>query len=89
MNETLITDKLELSELANKLFMYTDALQWNKLITEVFAENVLFDMRSASGESPQTLTAKVICDMWQQGLMVWMQFITSRAIFDYYKLRRS
>ena len=67
MNETLIADKLELSELTNKLFMYTDALQWGKLITEVFAEKVLFDMSSASGEAPQTLTAKAICDMWQQG----------------------
>ena len=47
--------------------MYTDAQQWGKLITEVFAEKVLFDMSSASGEAPQTLTAKAICDMWQQG----------------------
>ena len=68
MNETLIAAKLELTELANKLFMYTDALQWNKLLEEVFTEQVHFDMSSASGETPQMLTAKAICDMWQQGL---------------------
>lgn len=68
MNDTLIADKIELAELVNKLFMYTDALQWSKLITEVFADQVLFDMSSASGEAPQTLSPTVICDMWQQGL---------------------
>jgi len=68
MNVTLAEAKLELTELANKLFMYTDALQWKKLLEEVFTEQVYFDMSSASGEAPKTLTAKAICDMWQEGL---------------------
>jgi hypothetical protein len=67
MNETLTADKIELTELANKLFMYTDAQQWNRLIAEVFAAQVFFDMQSASGEAPQTLASKAICDMWRQG----------------------
>ena len=67
MNETQVADKLELTELANKLFMFTDALEWDKLVAEVFAEEVLLDMSSASGDAPQTLTPKAICDMWQQG----------------------
>jgi hypothetical protein len=67
MNETQVADKLELTELANKLFMLTDVQEWDKLVEEVFAEELLFDMSSASGEAPQTLTSKAICDMWRQG----------------------
>ena len=67
MTIEIIAAKIELTELANKLFMYTDARQWDKLVTEVFAEQVFFDMKSASGETPEILAAKAICDMWQQG----------------------
>ena len=69
MNESLFEEKIALTELANKLFMYTDAQQWNKLLLEVFTEEVYFDMSSASGEPAQTLAAKAICDMWQQGFI--------------------
>lgn len=64
---TNLTDKIELAELANKLFMYTDAQKWQKLKSEVFTENVWFDMKSISGAEPQELGAAAICDMWQQG----------------------
>jgi len=61
-------NKIELTELANKLFMYTDSRDWQKLITEVFTATVLFDMSNAGGEAPKILPAKEICDMWQEGL---------------------
>ena len=39
-----LADKQELTELVNKLFMYTDAQQWDELLNEVFVENVWIDM---------------------------------------------
>jgi hypothetical protein len=60
--------KFQLTELANKLFMYTDAKEWQKLIDEVFAEDVLFNMSSAGGGMPKSLKAKEICDTWKEGL---------------------
>jgi len=67
MDSQILFDKIELTELTNKLFMYTDALQWDKLLAEVFVENIWFDMQSANGEQPVMLTAEAICDMWKQG----------------------
>lgn len=60
-------DKIELQELANKLFMYTDAQDWARLQSEVFAEDVWFDMKSAGGGEPKQLKAQEICDMWKEG----------------------
>ena len=33
-------NKIELTELSNKLFMYCDAFQWEKMIDEVFTDEV-------------------------------------------------
>ncbi|MBT1701134.1 nuclear transport factor 2 family protein [Fulvivirgaceae bacterium PWU4] len=57
----------ELIELANKLFVYTDSRQWQRLLGEVFKEEVLFDMASAGAGPAKTLSASVICDMWNNG----------------------
>ena len=59
--------KQSLTELANKLFMYTDSRQWPLLLQEVFAHDVWFDMSSAGGGQPGLLPAMAICDMWKQG----------------------
>lgn len=67
MQSQQITDKLEITGLANKLFMYTDNRQWQKLLDEVFAEQVMFDMSSAGGAPPQNMAARDICEMWRQG----------------------
>lgn len=53
-------------EVINKLFVYTDLQQWDKLQTEVFAENVFFDMSSLGGDNKRT-TAWNICDIWKNG----------------------
>lgn len=67
MDLQTIEDKLELQELANKLFMYTDAGQWSLLEKEVFAESIWFDMTSAGGEKPSLLPARDICALWKNG----------------------
>lgn len=67
MNTILIADKQELAELANKLFMYTDAQQWPLLLQEVFEDELWFDMSSAGGGAPARMKAVAICDAWKQG----------------------
>jgi hypothetical protein len=54
-------------ELVNKLFIYTDSRQWNRLLKDVFKEKVLFDMSSLGGGPAKELTASAICDMWSSG----------------------
>lgn len=63
----ITTDKLELIELANKLFMFCDSRQWKRLQEEVFLPTVLFDMTSAGGGEVATLPASEICDLWRIG----------------------
>ena len=64
---SLISDKLELTELANKLFMYTDARQWNLLESEVFIETIEFDMQSSSGQPAAQMQATEVCNLWKNG----------------------
>ena len=54
-------------ELINKLFVYTDARQWNKLLSDVFKEEVFFDMTSLGNGMPKKLRASEICSMWKEG----------------------
>jgi hypothetical protein len=54
-------------ELVNKLFVYTDSRQWNRLLKDVFKEKVLFDMSSLGAGPAKELTASAICDMWNSG----------------------
>jgi hypothetical protein len=63
---SLVMAKQELTELTNKLFMYTDAQNWDGLVTEVFTDKVNFDM-SSLGAEPQKLDATAICDQWREG----------------------
>ena len=56
----------QLSETANKLFIYTDERDWNGLQSEVFDHEVQLDMSSLGGPVEQ-MKAKAICDMWQSG----------------------
>ena len=57
----------ELIELANKLFIYTDYQQWDKLLSEVFTEEVWFDMSSLGAGDPKNFSAIEICNMWKSG----------------------
>jgi hypothetical protein len=68
MNDKELAEKMELTDLANKLFMYTDSRQWQFLLDEVFTADVIFDMSSLGGPGPVLLPAKEICETWQKGL---------------------
>lgn len=63
---TAFTPREELVEIVNKLFVYTDEQQWEKLQTEIFSEKVALDMSSLNGPN-QTFTAVEICNMWADG----------------------
>jgi hypothetical protein len=54
-------------ELVNKLFVYTDFQYWDKLLKEVFKEEVRFDMSSVGAGPVKTLKATEICNMWRDG----------------------
>ena len=67
MVNALTNDKFELTELANKLFMYCDARQWAKMLDEVFVPVIWFDAYSMGAGQPQNIEAKLVCKMWDDG----------------------
>ena len=60
------TVREEIIEVVNKLFIYTDEMDWFGLKNEVFTEQVIFDM-SSLGQEVVTKTAQQICDDWKTG----------------------
>lgn len=56
----------EIIEVVNKLFVYTDMQDWEKLKEEVFTHEVLFDMSSLGGENAEK-TSEEICFLWKDG----------------------
>ena len=66
MSTQEVADKIELTELTNKLFMYTDAQQWKRLLSEVFCHEVWFDIGDGQAKN---LHATEICEMWRQGFL--------------------
>ncbi len=58
--------KEEIIETVNKLFVYTDNRDWDKLQEEIFTESVDFDMSSLGGEKV-VKTSKQICEDWEKG----------------------
>ncbi|MVM37635.1 hypothetical protein GO730_08525 [Spirosoma sp. HMF3257] len=64
---TEVRDKLDLTELVNRLFMYTDDRNWQGLINEIFTTDVYLDMESNGGAPPGMVTAQAITDGWHQG----------------------
>ena len=69
MTNEQMADKIELTELANKLFMYCDQQQWNKLIDEVFIPTICFDLSNAGGGKPVMMKAEDVCKMWSDGFV--------------------
>ncbi|MBL7710700.1 MAG: nuclear transport factor 2 family protein [Chitinophagaceae bacterium] len=58
----------EIVEVINKLFVYTDRQEWEKLQNEVFSDDVFFDMSSLGGQKAET-TSKEICETWKNGFV--------------------
>jgi hypothetical protein len=64
---TEVSRREAIIEVVNKLFVYTDRQEWDKLLKEVFAESVQFDMSSAGGSPSKKTSPREICDMWKDG----------------------
>lgn len=62
-----IAEKIELTELVNKLFMYCDERRWTELCTEVFTPELWFDMSSAGAGEAGTINASDLCKLWDKG----------------------
>ncbi len=60
-------DKITLTELANKLYMYTDEQRWQDLLDEVFTTDIWLDVSSMGGGEPVMIKAADLCNMWQEG----------------------
>lgn len=58
----------EIIELVNKLFIYTDNKNWDKLPAEVFTEKVMVDMSSVESKEANEITADEICKGWKEDL---------------------
>jgi hypothetical protein len=56
----------QIIDIVTKLFIYTDYQEWDKLLNEVFTEEIHFDMSSLGGEAKK-MTAKEVCESWQKG----------------------
>jgi len=57
----------EIIEVTNKLFVYTDHRQWDKLLSEVFTNDVYFDMESLGAGPGKSMTGVEICNAWNEG----------------------
>lgn len=57
----------QIIEVCNRLFVYTDYREWEKLQSEVFAGEVHFDMTSMGAGAPAVLSADAICKAWEEG----------------------
>ena len=60
------TPREEIVEIVNKLYGYTDSMNWIGLQDEVFSDEVAFDISSLNGPNQQ-FSSKEICDMWKEG----------------------
>lgn len=57
-----------ITQVVNKLFIYTDLQEWDKLQNEVFTEKVSFDMSSLAGIN-SNISAQEICKTWKDGFI--------------------
>jgi len=64
----MLSERERIVELCNKLFIYTDYREWDRLKSEVFTTDVYHDSSSLSGEKPQNMPAAALCDQWRKGL---------------------
>lgn len=62
----VLKNKDEINRVVNKLFLYTDNRDWNKLISDVFTPKVDFDNTSLGGDA-QLVSSESIVDGWKEG----------------------
>ena len=63
----LLLEKDRVIDLINQLFIATDKRDW-PTVRRCFAETVLFDMTSLTGDAPSRLTPAEIAAGWEEGL---------------------
>jgi len=63
-----LIDRRRIEDVVTRLFVFADRLDWTSLLEKVFAEDVLFDMSSLTGEPAKRVPAKEITDGWEKGL---------------------
>jgi SnoaL-like domain len=63
----MISEQNDVIAVANRLFICTDNRDWT-CVKDVFAPEVVFDMTSLAGGTPERKTPRQIADMWEQGL---------------------
>lgn len=64
--ENQFTDREQIVETVNKLFVYTDNQEWIKLQDQVFTSNVEVDMVSMGAKQPEQVSSREICHRWEQ-----------------------
>jgi hypothetical protein len=69
MQQNELADKFELTELANKLFMYCDAQQWKRMLDEVFTPTIWFDVTSTGAPEALMMEAQDVCKAWEKGFI--------------------
>jgi hypothetical protein len=62
-----LIDRQRVEDVVTRLFVHTDERDWPKVI-ECFADEVLFDMKSMTGEEAKRLPAADIAQAWSVGL---------------------
>jgi hypothetical protein len=65
--EKNLSQRDQIIDVVNKLFIYTDQQKWDKLINEVFALEIYVDMTSMGKSKPETIQAGVLCKNWEKG----------------------
>ena len=64
--ENQFTEREQIVETVNKLFVYTDNQQWRKLQDEVFTSQIELNMVSMGAPKPERVTSREICYRWEK-----------------------
>jgi len=60
------TEREQIIETVNKLFIYTDNQEWIKLQEEVFTSTIELDMVSMGAEKSEHVSSREICYRWEE-----------------------
>ena len=60
------TEREQIIEVVNKLFVFTDNQEWTKLQDAVFTSEVELDMTSMGAEQVERVAAREICNRWEK-----------------------
>ena len=64
--ENQITEREQIIETVNKLFIYTDNQEWRKLQDEVFTSEIQLDMVSMGAPRSERVSSREICYRWEK-----------------------